>query len=168
MPSEMTAEPPGPLIDAEHADFCDLDDRLRRGEWLSREETDRRQGYLLRVCPPPPPEVERERREQLRAQGIDFEAAYAAFNKGEHVAVEQFLVAVAPPPRAEMEVLERRINDAFKQASSKQAARRPRGNPSAGPCPRSGTFASSCSSHRPSRCARATVPITGRRRTTRT
>jgi hypothetical protein len=31
--------------------------------------------------------------------------------------VEEFLVSVAPPPRAEVEVLERRINDAFKQTS---------------------------------------------------
>lgn len=54
----------------------------------------------------------------------DFDAAYAAFNSGDHAAVESFVVSLATPPRAEVEVFERRINDAFKQAS-----RRPSGPP---------------------------------------
>ena len=123
MSRELTGEPTGPLTDGEDADFCDLDDRVRRGDWLSSEETDRRQGYLLRVCLPPPPEVPRERREKLRAQGIDLEAAHAAFKRGDHEAVDQFLVALAPPPSAEIAILERRVT--MRSSSIQAPARLP-------------------------------------------
>ena len=58
---------------------------------------------------------------KLRERGMDSSAAYAAFNRGDNAAVEQFLADIAPPPREEVAVLERRINTALDEMRAIQA-----------------------------------------------
>jgi hypothetical protein len=70
----------GDLSDAEWADFCALEDRVRRGEMLPWEDMERRQELQLRVCPPPSPEWLRVHDAKLRAQGIDLKAKAAKLN----------------------------------------------------------------------------------------
>ena len=114
----------GDLTDVEYADYCDLDDRACRGEHLSHDDSNRLTGYQLRIAPPPTPEWERAHYAKLRAQGIDFEAGYAAINRGDTEAAEQHLASIATPPRSEIAYLERRINTALQRA-----AKRPRSIP---------------------------------------
>lgn len=49
----------------------------------------------------------------------DFAAARAAFNRGDHAAVERFLADIAPQPEAEVRRLELRINTAIMRAPQK-------------------------------------------------
>ena len=58
-------------------------------------------------------------------QGVDFDAPYDAFNRGDHEDAEHFLASIAGPPRADIERLERSINSALRRASI-QPRTRPR------------------------------------------
>jgi hypothetical protein len=52
---------------------------------------------------------------ELKRRGIDFDAAYQAFNEGRHDDVETFLEEVSPPLRGLAEALGRRINAALRR-----------------------------------------------------
>jgi hypothetical protein len=111
---DSVVEPVSPLTCEEETELGELEDL---GWSRTPEQSERYRALRERKCP----------RGTIPRDPV-IQAAFDAFNRGDHEAAEQLLTAIAPPPRAEVEILERRINTALRDMS-RQATQRLRKPP---------------------------------------